>query len=244
MKKFKITMIFLMVLSLSFAANVSAALINFETVPGGTPSDALAISNQYQSVYGVTFSWSNGTTTGTPFLEATGDDQYDGFLNNGNGGWDQEATGYVGDLGNFFLRLGDGDLPGAGTVGALRIDYNSPVSAASAEIWDIDWAGSQGTEQWQVQAFNSSGSIVGTLTSPLGDDMNLDGKPWTWSFNLASDQIDHIEISFTGSKTNGIGLAFDNFETGTAAVPIPGAVWLLGSGLLGLLGVRRRRLDG
>jgi len=244
MKKFKITMFFLMVLLLSLTVNATAALIDFETVPAGSPSDALAISNQYaSSPYGVTFSWSG--TTGTPYLEAVGDDSYDGFLNNGdngNPGWDIEATGYTGQLGNYFLRLGNGDLPGKDTVGTLTISYDNDVSAASAQIWDIDYAGSQGTEQWLVQAFDSKHNVVGSMLSPMGDNMTLDGRPWTWSFDHGNtNDITSIDISFTGSKTTGIGLAFDNFQTDSSAVPIPGAVWLLGSGLLGLIGIRRKK---
>ena len=41
---------------------------------------------------------------------------------------------------------------------------------------------------------------------------------------------------------NGLG-GFDDFtfETETSAVPIPAAAWLLGSGLLGLIGMARRK---
>lgn len=244
MKNFKTTLAFVTIFMFSLTFNASAGLIDFETVPGGSPADALAISNQYQALHGVTFSWTGGTTT-TPYLEQTGgSDPNKGFVNNGdngNAGDDIEASGFEGQLGGYFLRLGNGGLPGAAQVGSLRIDYDNAVSGASAEIWDIDWAKSQGTEQWLVQAFGASG-LLGSETSPLGDDMTLDGKPWTWSFNFNSNQIEYITVSFTGSKTTGIGLAFDNFNTDSAAVPIPGAVWLLGSGLLGLFGVRRKKM--
>ena len=41
-------------------------------------------------------------------------------------------------------------------------------------------------------------------------------------------------------NTYGYDLPFRTYYDDTAAVPIPGAVWLLGSGLLGLIGIRRK----
>ena len=49
-----------------------------------------------------------------------------------------------------------------------------------------------------------------------------------------------IGIFFGGSLASGTGdLLVDNFGT-VAAVPIPGAVWLLGTGIIGLVGIRRK----
>jgi len=50
-----------------------------------------------------------------------------------------------------------------------------------------------------------------------------------------------IEFRISGSGTARAGISVDDmFATNTSPVPIPGAIWILGSGLLGLLGVRRK----
>lgn len=47
---------------------------------------------------------------------------------------------------------------------------------------------------------------------------------------------------FQGTPTeNGYDLQFRTYYDDAAVVPIPGAVWLLGSGLIGLLGIRRKQ---
>jgi hypothetical protein len=74
----------------------------------------------------------------------------------------------------------------------------------------------------------------------VGDPGNLDGLPWTWSFDHVTNDIHMIEIAFVGSKTTGLGLAFDNFSPASAAVSIPAAAYLFGSAL-GLLGWMKRR---
>ena len=45
---------------------------------------------------------------------------------------------------------------------------------------------------------------------------------------------------YSGQQTTGRAFFIDSVEARTAAVPVPAAVWLLGSGLLGLVGLRRR----
>ena len=41
-------------------------------------------------------------------------------------------------------------------------------------------------------------------------------------------------------KTSGYDIPFRTYYDDTATVPVPAAVWLLGSGLLGLVGIRRK----
>jgi hypothetical protein len=230
-----------------------AALIDFETVPGATPSDQLVITDQYKSKYGITFSVETisdvGSSTIKPaYLEAVGGgDSGHGFWNSKLSSADKEATGHTGQLGDYFLRIGQAGYAAKKATDqsvSLWIEFTSPVSTASAEIWDID-KGSKGSEQWKVSAYAADGAVLDSGLSPKGirakDTNSLDGLPWIW--NLGSDgkfEIASIQLEFVGTKATGVGLAFDNF-TAVSAVPIPAAVWLFGSGLLGLVGFSRRK---
>lgn len=212
------TLLFLMMACMS-AAVVKADIIDFETLPGGVPSDDLSISTQYLADFGVTFGLdTNGDGFADPgqypIMEAQGADGVDGFINDTLGIRDTAAPGFEGDLGHFFLR-GLAPVPPIGLV----ILYDSPVSAANGDIWDIDGSGSQGSEQWLVQGMGQnyidSGDltdVVATDLSPVGTDLTLDGKPWTFSLDSGSPVIYAIRITFVGTKTSGIGLAFDRFS--------------------------------
>jgi hypothetical protein len=229
-----------------------AAIIDFETVPGSTPIDGLDISNQYLTDFGVTFSLQGADgrpIDDTPYLEKTGngDTGGNGFWNAAKGNFDTEAPGFEGGLGNYFLRFGTGtffDAPGP----VLIIDYANPVSAASAQIWDIDAAQNNQSayEAWTVTARDGTDSVIDTQVSPNGigelEPDSLNGKPWTWSFDRASNDIFSIAIGFTG-EAEIVGLAFDNFSPASSLnpVPVPAAVWLFGTALIGLVGFSKRR---
>lgn len=229
------------VVALFASAQASATLINFENAPSKGLSDNNQVTNQYASE-GVTF-------TGA-FLEATGDSSVppldtnpQAFLNDVTMKWDDPAES---GLGNWFLRS-SGEVASRGGPGVyLTVVYATPVTAASGQIWDIDGSPS-GTEQWSVNAY-AGGVLVASVMSPLGDTKDatsLNGKPWTFDLP-SSTPFDSIEFAFIGSKTSGVGLAFDNFNTNslTTAVPEPAALGMFGLGalLIGLFAGLRRRM--
>jgi hypothetical protein len=183
----------------------------------------------------------------------------EGFVNDqastlaGQGVWDTENSG---SLGNFFLRGpgvtepylqgGNPSMDGDPIFSILYL--TAPTGKISGEIWDIDGVTVNGTptsEKWVVTAWDSAsgGTLIETQTSLeyfVNDSTSLDGAAWLFSF-AANPAIKRLDFAFDGNKTQGVGVAFDNFETGIAPVPLPAAAWLLLSGLggLGLFGRRR-----
>jgi hypothetical protein len=235
-------------LTASFCAN--AAVIDFETIPGGIPQDKLAISTQFVDLYGVEFSLLGG---GTPYLEKVGGgDSGNGFFNQGKGEYDVAANGFSDRLGDYFLRFGTGGLPYVPGP-TLLVNYTAPVSAASGEIWDID-ATNIAYDQWVVSAKDEFGNTIQSITSPKGLLFNnvdsLDSKPWVWSFELAESEISSIAVSFSGEGSV-MGLAFDNFSPSSSApapapapapVPLPPTAWLYILALVSLVWLKRKVL--
>jgi hypothetical protein len=223
-------------------ATVQAKVIDFESIPGAAPSDKLAITDQYRAEFGVTFSLSNtGTPNGaTPFLEASGQvDTGHAFINRGLNLNDTADPGFEQQLGGYFLRIGMGTGV-SGVPPNLVIDYDTPVLAASAEIWDLDES-----ERWRVDAFDDQGAVVASVLSPVGltwtNASSLDGKPWLWSFSRPQADIYSITVTYVGAAPsgNGVGLAFNNFSP-AAAVPELQTWALLGMGLLMVVARTRR----
>ncbi|BBO68373.1 hypothetical protein DSCA_23030 [Desulfosarcina alkanivorans] len=77
-------------------------------------------------------------------------------------------------------------------------------------------------------------------------DGNGDGTELTDVLSLFSASIvgtgDVLDVRFTFDLDSGDeDIAIDNVQiNGVSAVPVPAAVWLLGSGLVGLIGIRRK----
>ena len=224
----------------------SAQLIDFETTPaGGLPADDSFLSAPYNMTAGGTvafffdvngnFAFDPGTDQ-RPVFEAAGNaDPNGGFANNATGVDDTANGGLALQLGSYFLRQMQ---PGAPPPQFI-VDYNTSavISGLHGEIWDIDGAPGQ-TEAWQVDVLDASNSPLASQTSPLGNSSALDGLPWTFSFAGLPVGVDKVRITFIGSKTSGLGLAFNNFDP-TNSIPEPAGAALATSALLPLL--RRRR---
>lgn len=224
-------------------ATTHAQLIDFETTPTATaPLDDSFLSTSYNLTGGGTvtffFDFDNSFTFNgageRAVFEAYGPDGNDGFTNNAASTSDTANGGLGGQLGSFFLRQFQPGTPPP----QFLVDYNTaqPINALHGEIWDID--GSPGnTEQWQVDILDAANSVLASQPSPIGNSAALDGLPWTFSFSGLPSGVDKVRITFTGTKTTGLGLAFNNFEPFNA-IPEPASASAV---LLTLAALTRRR---
>lgn len=241
------------ILSLALLPDVSyASLLTFETTPSGaTPTDNVELTTPYLIPEGsVRFYFDlNGNDAfdpaidELPLFEKAGTDGSDGFTSKYTGFNDTARPGYTAQLGNYFLRKQTDHF--GSVAGPFIAEYTttSVITELSGEIWDIDAVPGGGTEQWRVDVLDHAHQVLATQLSPLGDDnsvASLDSLPWMFSFSNLPLGVQKVRLTFVGTKTTGIGLAFNNFSP-TAAVPEPNALLLFGIGIVGVGMARRRR---
>jgi hypothetical protein len=96
-----------------------------------------------------------------------------------------------------------------------------------------------GISSGNVDFFGTDGSLLGSLSVfniPTG---TTEERREFAGWDAESGLIQRIRI--TDTDKNGYVITFDNLYTeGSSAVPIPPSVWLLGAGLVGLAGLRRK----
>jgi DNA-binding beta-propeller fold protein YncE len=220
---FRFLIIALLLVSPSLAP---AQVIDFETVPGGSPTvDQQTISTEYSSL-GVTFSLLDRTTglpIGYPRIAKTGLPQtaFEGCT--------AADTPYP------YLGLGQSFLTDGTAVeleGDLRIEYTTPVAQASGVILDVDCRTNGGPpcEQWTITAYDTMDAVIDTrvLDAPQGainpgcvspEAGPGDSNAFGWSFSFGSPQIKSIVLRYTGTAPN-VGLGFDNFSLSSVPVAL------------------------
>lgn len=231
------------------ASPAAGAVIDFESTPAAVaPTDNQLLVTPYAITGGGTaqfFFDVNGNDSfdagidDLPVFEQAGQDGSDAYNSTATGINDTAVSGFTSQLGAFFLRH---PVPFS-LPPAFLIDYSTAqtITGLSGEIWDIDSGSAGNTEQWLVEILSGSNSVLASQLSPLGNSSALDSLPWTFAFTGLPLGVDKVRLTFVGSKTTGIGLAFNNFSP-TTAVPEPETLVLLTTGSLLLLAAGKRRL--
>ena len=125
---------------------------------------------------------------------------------------------------------------GAGTVGLNSVIFSkSDVVSADVAFGDATWTESL-LDTFSMSLFlgttvNSLNYAFSPITSPTGNNIIILNFP----LSITGTDIatgDAFEYGYTESTQT----------VSAAVVPIPAAVWLFGSGLLGLVGMARRKI--
>jgi hypothetical protein len=133
--------------------------------------------------------------------------------------------------------------------------YLNTINYAGSNQWDLPTAGSNPQEGYNQTNdpfgelfYNELGGTAGNFMPDTSYFINEHGFFWTstesatvWGDNIDAWRFQTINgfLSIDG-KPNGYG-AWATHSGDVAAVPVPGAVWLFGSGLFGLLGFKKRK---
>lgn len=122
--------------------------------------------------------------------------------------------------GNFGLTIGFPDplvTSGAAGASANIVSFTSVTNFFTIGGWQLDLSTLDAIDQ-RIDLLNMSGSGVVS-----GNGFDATGATW----------------SFSGDTPTSYSMTITS--TGIPAVPVPAAVWLFGSGLIGLAGVARRK---
>ncbi len=234
---------------------------------GGFTSGGAEFSNNYTDWGGGAYSWdgfaySNRTDTTTSGYE----NQYSVITGGGVNGSANYGIGFVPldwNSGTY------SPIPITASFRAGTDDYNSVISGVyitnttyaylamrdgygNAKKFGGDTGHDPDWFKLSIWGVTDAGASTGAIDFYLADfrfednsrDYILD--EWTWVDLSGLGEIVGLQFSLSSSDNGLYGMntpayfAIDDVN-GAAPVPVPGAVWLLGSGLLGIIGIRHKK---
>ncbi len=246
--------IYLLALSSLTATSGHAAVIGFDDL-------ALAPESYFNPVGATTF------TSGNAEFTYNWNDVYNccwsGFS------YSNTTDTTTGDYTNQFSAITGGGVngsanyavsnPGSSSTSVSRLDFAGATIVEGAYFTNTTYAyssmqnGDAFARQFglgdfftlTVTGLDAFDNITNSVNISLARDANL-VDAWIWNDLMPLGEVYALEFSLSSSDVSPWGIntpayfAMDNL-TAVSAVPVPAAIWLFGTGLLGLVAVARRR---
>jgi len=206
----------------SFFTSIPGAItIDFERFPNGEiVPDGFALTDQYKSL-GVVFSSEDNPnvlqTTDPEDAEGRFEAPFKILRAQGGGGSPTSGVRYA--SGNVYL--------GSKGTSDMRIDFVTPVTAFGFYLIDNDFTGVR------ISAFDASGTLLETLIAP---QVSEGGRTYRGIKAPMGSTISYLIID--GEDGVDLDSSFID-DLSFTPVPLPGTLLLLGTGLVGLAGIRR-----
>jgi len=156
------------------------------------------------------------------------------------------VLGFNAGTANAALITGDMGITGNYTADATTLTLNSAVGTiGSDDIGVTVGFGSLGSINNGILDYTAFGGQANVLTiggwqldlsTIVIENPDVNSLHLTGTGSISGNAFDTTAVTWSFSAQNA-----SSYSLGVTAVPVPAAVWLFGSGLLGLVGVARRK---